>query len=78
MNKITTLNEVKVGCKCKVLDIKSKGLLKQRLLDLGVVPSTLILVLRKSPFGDPTAYFIRETRIALRKEEAKDIIVSLL
>ncbi|GAA0739328.1 FeoA family protein [Clostridium oceanicum] len=78
MKKITTLNEVKVGCKCKVLGIKSEGLLKQRLLDLGVVPSTIISVLRKSPFGDPTAYFIRETCIALRKEEAKDIIVSLL
>jgi ferrous iron transport protein A len=69
------LTEIALGKKVRVVKLISEGLSRQRMLDLGIVPNTIIQVLRRSPFGDPTAYLIRDTCIALRDEEAKNIIV---
>ncbi len=74
-NLTLKLTEIAVGKKVQVVELLSKGLSRQRMLDLGIVPNTIIHVLRQSPFGDPTAYIIRDTCIALREEEAKNIIV---
>ncbi|HZK28267.1 MAG TPA: FeoA family protein, partial [Thermoclostridium sp.] len=46
-------------------------------LDLGLVSNTAIEALQKSPSGDPTAYQIRGAVIALRKEDAFNILVEL-
>ncbi|MBU3126831.1 ferrous iron transport protein A [Clostridium tagluense] len=74
-NRTAKLTDIAVGKKVKVVELISKGLSRQRMLDLGIVPNTIIHVLRQSPFGDPTAYLIRDTCIALREEEAKNIMV---
>ena len=63
------LTEVDVGDKVKVLSLKANGIQRRRLLDLGLVPDTEVLVKRRSPLGDPTAFFFRGTLIALRSEE---------
>ena len=49
---------------------------RRRLLDLGFVPGTLIEVEMVSPGGDPTAYRVRGTVVALRREQANLIRVS--
>lgn len=54
------------------------GSLKRRFLDLGIVENTLITPVLKSPSGDPTAFEIRGTLIALRKEDANLIKVKSL
>lgn len=69
------LTDVDVGTEVIIKEILSKGLSKQRLLDLGFTPNTKIYVLRKSTFGEPVAYLIRDTCIALRKEETDNILV---
>ncbi len=74
-NLALKLTEIAVGKKVQVVELLSEGLSRQRMLDLGIVPNTTIHVLRQSPFGDPTAYLIRDTCIALREEEAKNIMV---
>ncbi|MBZ9636953.1 ferrous iron transport protein A [Clostridium sp. FP1] len=74
-NRTAKLTDIAVGKKVEVVELISKGLSRQRMLDLGIVPNTIIHVLRQSPFGDPTAYLIRDTCIALREEEAKNIMV---
>lgn len=48
-----------------------QGVLRRRLLDLGFVPGAVIEVLQKSPLGDPVAYRVQHTTIALRQEEAR-------
>lgn len=76
MNKNTlTLNKIKVGECAKVIDITPNSKIKRRLLDLGITPNSKIDCAFKSPFNDPVAYLIRGTVIALRAEDAKDIIV---
>ena len=46
------------------------GNIRRRLLDLGLVNGTKITPVFKSPSGDPIAYEIRKTLIALRKEDS--------
>ena len=47
-----------------------RGMERRRLMDLGILPGTPITVENRSPFGDPTAYRVRGTVIALRREQA--------
>lgn len=71
-----TLNNAKVGNFVEVQDIFAQGLLRERMLALGVIKGTSIEVIRRGPSGDPTIYDIRGAMIALRKEEASLIMIS--
>jgi Fe2+ transport system protein FeoA len=42
-------------------------------MDLGVVPGTRIEAIMRSPSGDPTAYRLRDTTIAIRRDQAQHI-----
>ena len=53
-----------------VNNLNCNGNIRRRLLDLGLVEGTKITPVFKSPSGDPTAYEIRKTLIALRKEDS--------
>ncbi|MNN99258.1 ferrous iron transport protein A [compost metagenome] len=44
--------------------------MRRRLLDLGFVPQNEVEVLQRSPLGDPIAFRVNNTTIALRKEES--------
>jgi DtxR family Mn-dependent transcriptional regulator len=74
-----TLDQVPEGVPVRIRNLSPtlKGLLRRRLLDLGFTPGTQVVPRFKSRFfgGDPTAYEIRSTRIALRKEIASKIEV---
>ena len=54
-----------------------EGAIRRRLLDLGIVKGTKVIPILKSPCGDPTAFVIRGSTIALRKEDANLIEVIL-
>jgi DtxR family Mn-dependent transcriptional regulator len=53
-----------------------RGLQRRRLMDLGLVPGTDVRAEMKSNGGDPTAYRIRGTLVALRVDQAKQVHVS--
>ncbi|NUQ37895.1 MAG: DtxR family transcriptional regulator [Caldilineales bacterium] len=52
-----------------------RGSDRRRLLDLGVLPGARVQAAFASPGGDPTAYLIRDTLIALRRDQAGMISV---
>ena len=60
-----------------VVDISQacQGPERRRLLDLGVVPGTVVTAEMQAFSGDPTAYRIRGAMIALRQEQADSIQV---
>lgn len=58
-----------------MLDEAVQGFTRRRFLDLGLTPGTLIYPELKNFFGDPRAYRIRGTLIALRKDQAAQIWV---
>ena len=73
-----TLNSIKPGQKAIVKALDSEGLERRRLMDLGLLPGTQVEVELISPLGDPTAYLVRGTLVALRKEQAARIQVELV
>ncbi|HOJ10940.1 MAG TPA: FeoA family protein [Clostridiales bacterium] len=75
MEIIIPLNNLPLGKKAKVCELKSSGIMRRRMLDLGLILDTEVEALQKSPSGDPTAYNIRGAVIALRSEEAGNILV---
>ncbi len=69
------LSHLPPGRSAVVVAINTDGLIRNRLLDLGLVPSARVESIRKSPAGDPVAYKIRGAVIALRSEESRQITV---
>ena len=67
------LNNLKEGESCLVSDIDASPDTKRRLFDMGLIKNTRVKCLQKSPFGDPVAYLIRGTVIALRSEDSSRI-----
>jgi DtxR family transcriptional regulator, Mn-dependent transcriptional regulator len=57
------------------LDEAVQGFTRRRFLDLGLTPGTLIYPELINFFGDPRAYRVRGTLIALRKDQASQIWV---
>ncbi|MGG3560697.1 ferrous iron transport protein A [Neobacillus rhizosphaerae] len=57
----------------KITSLNLEGVMRRRLLDLGFVNGALVEVVRKSPLGDPIAFRVSQTTIALRKEESSKI-----
>ncbi|GAB1429990.1 hypothetical protein MASR2M18_08230 [Ignavibacteria bacterium] len=47
-----------------------KGPQRNRLLDLGFTPGARVIAEMRSPSGEPTAYRIKNTLIAIRREQA--------
>ncbi|SET73729.1 ferrous iron transport protein A [Natronincola peptidivorans] len=75
---IMPLNVLPIGGFAKVKELVSDGIARRRMLDLGLIADTKVESLRKSPSGDPIAYEIRGTVIALRSDEASKILVEAI
>ena len=71
----STLNKLKKGSPAKVYALNSKGAIRQRLQDLGIIPGTRLECLYSSKGNAISAYLIRGCVIALRGEDAKDIVI---
>ena len=51
-----TLADLSTGQAGLVTELHSQGPVRRRMMDLGIVPGTLVSVEMKSPLGDPVAY----------------------
>lgn len=78
MKSEISLNNLPVGSVGIVKSLSNSGVSRRRLLDLGLIPNSVVTTERQSPAGNPTAYNIRGAIIALRSEEAKNVIISPL
>lgn len=74
---INTLADLQPGQEAVLNHLAVEEPLRQRLLDLGFVPGTTVRALGKSPLGDPLAFAVRQTVIALRRADARRILVTL-
>lgn len=70
-----SLASLDVGSKCRVTELADSALNRRRMLDLGIVPGTLIEAVMESPSGSITAYLIRGAIIAIRHKDAENIII---
>ena len=72
-----TLDKLDIDKCAVILNLNCTGDLRRRLLDLGMVHGTKIKAIFKSPIGNPIAYEVRGTTIALRKEDSRLINCNL-
>lgn len=70
-----SLDEIKLNEKAIIKKVECQGNIKRRLLDLGFIKGTEITPILVSPSKDPRAFYIRGSTIALRKEDAKNVLV---
>jgi DtxR family Mn-dependent transcriptional regulator len=72
------LSSLQPGGRTRVVGLSPacRGQERRRLLDLGFVPGTLVEVDMVSPAGDPTAYRVRGSVVALRREQANLIRIN--
>ena len=61
-----------------ISNINTSEKTKNRLYDIGITKGTEVVHLFDSPPGDPSAYFVRNTIIALRKSETQKIEVFII
>ncbi len=76
-SKSMSLAEIGPGQTAIVTQIDATGPLRQRLLDMGLLPATSIDVERKGLGGDPLWVRCQGTRLALRRNEAHAVLVKL-
>ena len=71
----STLDTLKENETATVLKIETNSDIKRRLWDLGLIENAKITRLTTSPLGDPVAFRIKNTIIALRLINCKQITV---
>jgi DtxR family Mn-dependent transcriptional regulator len=70
------LRDLQPGERGLIAKIKAVGALRQRLIDMGLLPHTEVAVERVAPTGDPMWIRIRGFNLSLRKDEAQGILVT--
>jgi len=75
---IIPLSSLPLNQRAIIVDIDCTFSIKQRLLDLGLIPGTYIVPIFTSPFGEPTAFEFRNTIISIRKDDCLLIKVKKL
>lgn len=70
MCKIYTLDTLPLNARAFIDSIPENVSNRRRLMDLGFFHGSSICPVFRSPGGDPTAYEILDTYIALRQEDA--------
>ena len=76
--EITSLDKLPLNSYGKILNVNCTPNIKRRLLDLGLIAGTKIKPILGNPMGDPVAYEVRGSTIAIRKEDSKLIDVTIL
>ena len=73
-----TLDEVQKGQKAKILRNKAKGVVGQRLMDMGFYRGSVVEVVRNAPLVDPVEFLLGTQHITVRHLEASLIEVELI
>lgn len=77
ISETTRLHLLKPGQRGTIIRINGQSALRRRFAEMGIVKGETILIERNAPLGDPVEYFIKGYHLALRKEEAAQIEVTL-
>lgn len=70
-----TLRDVKIGQRATVIRLNGEGVLKRRIMDMGITKGTEIFVKKTAPLGDPLELTVRGYQLSIRKKDAEMIIV---
>lgn len=70
-----TLRDLEIGKSGKVVAVLGEGILRQHLLDMGVIPGAELKVVKLAPMGDPIEIRIHGYELTLRLADAEKITI---
>ena len=69
------LKELEIGKSAKVTGVGGDGALRQHFLDMGIIPGTVVKVVKYAPMGDPMELQVRGYELTLRLADAESITI---
>jgi DtxR family Mn-dependent transcriptional regulator len=75
--KQLALEKLEIGQKGTIISLTGKGPIKQRMMDMGLVPGSEVEVIRVAPLGDPIEINLKGYNLSLRRNEAKTVMVEV-
>mgnify|MGYP003374241945 CR=1 FL=1 len=73
-----TLKDVKPGERVRVTKVSGDGVVKRRIMDMGITKGVEIYVRKVAPLGDPVEITVRQYELTLRKADADMVLVESL
>lgn len=70
-----TLDKLPIGQMGIIQSVNGEGPLRCRLLDMGLIPGTKVMVRKVAPMGDPIEIHIRGYELTIRVADAQEIEV---
>jgi DtxR family Mn-dependent transcriptional regulator len=70
-----SLSQLKPGESGRVTQVTGAGAIRQRLLDMGIIPDVELEVERLAPAGDPIWIKLQGFQLSLRKGEAESVLI---
>lgn len=71
-----TLKDLPIGKTAKVVSVGGEGALRQHFLDMGLIPTASVTMVKYAPMGDPVEVRIHSYELTLRLADAEKIEVS--
>ena len=63
------------GDRADIKAIRGEGAFKRRLLEMGFMPGTTVLIKKYAPLRDPIELVIKGYHVSLRRKEAQQVLV---
>jgi Fe2+ transport system protein FeoA len=70
------LSDLSPGETSTIVQVQARGAVRQRLIDMGMLPNVRVEVERKAPGGNPIWIKLKGFQLSLRREEAAGVRVS--
>ncbi len=70
-----TLKELRIGKSAVVQAVGGEGAVRQHFLDMGLIPGTIVTLVKYAPMGDPMELRLRGYSLTLRKASAEKIAI---
>jgi len=73
-----TLDKLPIGQQAQIKSVGGEGMLRLRLLDMGLIPGTKLKIVRIAPMGDPIELIVRGYSLSIRLDDAKTVEVEVI
>lgn len=71
-----TLKELPIGKTATIVSVGGEGALRQHFLDMGLIPTAEVTMVKYAPMGDPVELRIHSYELTLRKDDAEKIEIT--
>lgn len=75
---MSTLYDLNINTTARIHSLKNSYESTARLSEMGVIPGSVVRLVKKNPFGGPLQLKLNNYYLAIRKEDAELIYISTL